>query len=202
MSISGHFVYSSLAISQNPNIEKFLTKFLLKTNPSRILEIGTSHGGLTLMIRDILDSNNLIETEVLTYDVYEQTFLKDLNRNIKIKTESLFCSQYRDFIGESSKVDISKYIQQNGTTIVLCDGGNKISEFRLFAEIIKNNDIIMAHDYAPNSEYFETHMRDKIWSWHEIQDSDIQESCDKTNLFPYMEEEALEVAWVCKQKRQ
>jgi hypothetical protein len=201
MSISGHFIYSSLAISQNPNIEKFLTKLLLKTNPSRILEIGTSHGGLTLMIRDILDNNSLTETEVLTYDVYEQTFLKHLNRNIKIKTESLFCNQYRDFVCESSKVEISKYIQQNGTTIVLCDGGNKISEFRLFAEIIKNNDIIMAHDYAPNSEYFETHMRDKIWSWHEIQDSDIQESCDKANLFPYMEEEALEVAWVCKQKR-
>ena len=55
----------------------------------------------------------------------------------------------------------------------------------------------MAHDYAPNKEYFEEHMRDKIWNWHEIQDSDIQESCKKYHLTPYMQNEFLSVAWAC-----
>lgn len=58
----------------------------------------------------------------------------------------------------------------------------------------------MAHDYAPNTEYFEQYMRNKIWNWHEIQDSDIIDSCEKYGLKPYMREEFLSVAWACFKK--
>jgi len=169
-----------------------------------VLEIGTSHGGLTLMMRDVLDEIGLDNSHITTYDIYEQSFLKPLleSRNVDVKTESMFCDMYRDFKDEAMKRTISEYIQKEGTSIVVCDGGNKASEFRLLAGVIKPNDIIMAHDYAPDSEYFENKMRDKVWNWHEIRDSDISESCERCRLVPYMKERALEVAWACFKKEQ
>jgi len=202
MSISGHFIYKNLAISQHPNVSYIFEKLILDTKPSRILEIGTSHGGLTLMIRDILDYNALVNTHITTYDIYEQSFLKPLviNRNVNVKTETIFCDRYKNFKDDYAKNVVNDYINQSGVSIVICDGGNKSSEFNLFAELIKSNDIIMAHDYAPNLEYFEQHMKNKIWNWHEIQDSDIIDSCQKYGLIPYMREEFLSVAWACFKK--
>lgn len=202
MSVSGHFVYKNLAISQHPDIFTFFKNLITTIKPARILEIGTSHGGLSLMIRDILDDNNLKETHMMTYDIYEQTFLKPLvvDRNTEVKTETLFCDHYKMFKDEETKNAISYYIRQSGTSLVLCDGGNKQSEFNLFSELIKQGDVIMAHDYAPNKEYFEQEMKNKIWNWHEIQDSDIIESCQSNGLKPYMREEFLNVAWACFKK--
>ena len=55
----------------------------------------------------------------------------------------------------------------------------------------------MAHDYAPNAEYFEERMKDKIWNWMEIQDTDIQQSIDKYNIKNYMQEDFRSVACYC-----
>lgn len=202
MSISGHFVYKNLAISQHPNVQSVFEKLILDTKPSRILEIGTSQGGLSLMIRDILDSNGLTDSHMTTYDIYEQSFLKPLviNRNMDVKTETIFCDRYKEFKNNDTKNSMIEYLGQLGVSVVVCDGGNKSSEFNLFAKLIKPNDIIMAHDYAPNKEYFEEYMRDKIWNWHEIQDSDIVDSCQKYNLQPFMKDEFLNVAWACFKK--
>jgi hypothetical protein len=201
MTISGHFIYNNLAISQHQNIIEPFSNMISKIKPERVLEIGTSQGGLTLMIRDILDQYGLYQTDLTTYDVYDPVYLKNSisteNKNITIKVETLFCQKYVFFKNEETKNLLKNYIQEQGTTLILCDGGNKSAEFNLFAELIKKEDIIMAHDYAPNKEYFEQHMRDKIWNWHEIQDSDIQESCQKYQLIPYMQNEFLSVAWGC-----
>ena len=40
----------------------------------------------------------------------------------------------------------------------------------------------MAHDYAPNNEYFINYIKDKIWNWHEIQDSDLVTAMKKNHL--------------------
>jgi hypothetical protein len=191
-----------LAISQNPNVICFLRSLFAEVKPKRVLEIGTSHGGLTLMMRDLLDEMGLDDSRIMTYDIYEQVFLKPLveGRNVDVKTESMFCDEYKRFKDENIKKTIAEYIQKEGASIVVCDGGNKVSEFRLLADAIKPNDIIMAHDYAPDSEYFENKMRDKVWNWHEIRDSDISETCDRCGLAPYMKEDALKVAWACFKK--
>jgi cellulose synthase/poly-beta-1,6-N-acetylglucosamine synthase-like glycosyltransferase len=103
---------------------------------------------------------------------------------------------------ELEKEDVVKeFIQRNGRTIVLCAGGSKKNEFRLLSKFLKLDDIIMAHDYAPNENYFNQHINNKIWNWLEIQDSDINESCEQYNLIPYMEEELRNVVWVCKIKQ-
>jgi hypothetical protein len=196
--MQGHFIYEDLIISQVPNIKLYFEKLFNELKPKQIFEIGTFDGGLTLMIRDILDEINLSSTTIRTYDLNDQKRLKSKNRNIEILTENLFSYSY----SELEKEDVVKeFIQRNGRTIVLCDGGSKKNEFRLLSKFLKEGDIIMAHDYSPNQEYFNQHINNKIWNWLEIQDSDINESCEQYNLSPYMEEELRNVVWVCKIKQ-
>jgi len=196
--MEGHFIYEDLIISQVPNIKSYFEKLFNELKPKQILEIGTFDGGLTLMMRDILDEINLSSTTIRTYDLNDQKRLKSKNRNIEILTENLFSYSY----SELEKEDVVKeFIQRNGRTIVICDGGSKKNEFRLLSKFLKLDDIIMAHDYAPNENYFNQHINNKIWNWLEIQDSDINESCEKYNLIPYMEEELRNVVWVCKIKQ-
>jgi hypothetical protein len=196
--MEGHFIYEDLIISQVPNIKSYFEKLFNELKPKQILEIGTFDGGLTLMMRDILDEINLSSTTIRTYDLNDQKRLKSKNRNIEILTENLFSYSY----SELEKEDVVKeFIQRNGRTIVICDGGSKKNEFRLLSKFLKLDDIIMAHDYAPNENYFNQHINNKIWNWLEIQDSDINESCEQYNLIPYMEEELRNVVWVCKIKQ-
>ena len=196
--MQGHFIYEDLIISQVPNIKVYFEKLFNELKPKQILEIGTFDGGLTLMMRNILDEINLSSTTIRTYDLNDQKRLKSKNRNIEILTENLFSYSY----SELEKEDVVKeFIQRNGRTIVICDGGSKKNEFRLLSKFLKLDDIIMAHDYAPNENYFNQHINNKIWNWLEIQDSDINESCEQYNLIPYMEEELRNVVWVCKIKQ-
>ena len=96
--------------------------------------------------------------------------------------------------------EIITYIQSKGISLVLCDGGDKVKEFKTLSKYLKVDDIIMTHDYAPNKQYFEEYVKDKIWNWHEIQDSDIENSIYDNNLKSYMRDEFLNAAWACFRK--
>jgi hypothetical protein len=170
-------------------------EFIKNIKPKRILEIGTSLGGFTTFLKIACNDLNL-DTNIRSYDIHRQSWADDMiAKGIDIRTENIFSEQFLDI-----KSDVKEYIQQDGTTIILCDGGYKIGEFNILSKFLKTNDIIMAHDYAPNPTYFQEHMKNKIWNWHEIQDSDIIDACEKYNLEPFMEQEFLQAAWVCKKK--
>jgi hypothetical protein len=200
--VNGGFAYKSLFISQHPNVGNIFRSFLNNNHAYRILEIGTMHGGLTLMIKDILDDIGLSSTSIRTYDIENQEFLKPLvvDRNIEVITENLFDHHYRYFKDEQTKNKITQYIQQEGLTIVLCDGGCKKCEYNILAPLLKKGDILMAHDYAPDRNFFEEHMKDKIWNWMEIEDKDIKDISEKYSLAPYNQEEMLSIAWNCRKK--
>jgi cephalosporin hydroxylase len=174
--VNGGFAYGYLFMSQHHDAPKVFREFLSDIKPARILEIGTFHGGLTLCLRDIMDELGLQNNTIRTYDIHEQEFLKPLvvNRNVDVRTKNLFDYDNNVFLNEEAKYEIKSFIQQDGLSLVLCDGGCKKCEYNTMAPLLKAGDIIMAHDYAPNAEYFEEHMRDKIWNWHEIQDSDLR----------------------------
>jgi hypothetical protein len=191
--------YKGLSIEQNPNIIDTFNTLINLYKPSRVLEIGTFHGGLTFIIRDLLDLNNLHDSDLLTYDVNTPNFMIELlgDKKIVTKTKNLFSHTYQDFSSTESRQELFDFINQNGTTIVLCDGGSKKNEFKLISGLLKSGDIIMAHDYSPNNDYFENNVKNKYWNWLEIQDSDIEASCLENNLKPLMSDEFIKVAWVC-----
>lgn len=200
--IEGHFVYRNLAIAQNPDTYYYFKVILDIIKPSQILEIGTFHGGLTLMLYDIITELGLA-TKIKTYDIEEQQFLKPIAlslNNMEVITKNLFNNSYDSFADEFCKKEITDYINQDGTTVVLCDGGCKKCEIDILSSLLKNNDIIMGHDYAPNQEYFDIYMRDKIWNWLELNDSDIQDTCKINNLYPYYQNLMVQIAWCCRKK--
>lgn len=200
--VNGGYPYGHLWMSQNKSAKKVFIDLLNIIRPYRILEIGTFHGGLTLMLRDILDALGLKDSTIKTYDIHEQEFLKPLviNRNVEVITKNLFNEDYSDFNSQKSKNEIKNFVSDNNRTLVLCDGGCKKCEFKLMSPMLKTGDIIMAHDYAPNESYFNDHIKNKIWDWLEIQDSDIQQTVEKYNLQPYYQDLAQKAVWLCKIK--
>ena len=200
--VEGGYAYGYLFMSQNTFVKEMFTVLLGKIQPFRILEIGSFHGGLTLLIRDIMDSLGLHNSSVKTYDINDQEFLKPLvkNRNVDVLTKNLFNNDYSDWADKQCKKEIQDYLKQSGVSLVLCDGGCKKCEFNLIAPLLKTNDIIMAHDYAPNEIYFNQHIKNKIWDWLEIQDQDIEDTIREYSLASYEQELCQKGAWCCRIK--
>jgi len=198
--ITGWFPYKGITTQQHYGVESAFEKLFNQKIPSRILEIGTAFGGLTLMLRNVLDRLTFVNTEIRTYDVEPKHYLQpyiDNGLKIDVRIKNIFNHEYSELI----EVDeIMSFIQSEGITIVLCDGGSKKNEFKILSDLLKSGDIIMAHDYAYDKEYFDTNINGKVWNWLEIQESDIIQSCQKNNLVPYMEDEFRSVVWVCKIK--
>lgn len=169
--------------------------FINKVKPKRILEIGTALGGFTTFMKIVCDNLNL-DTEIRSYDIHRHGWYDDIIKiGVDIRVENIFSENFLDMDDE-----VKNFIKKDGITIVLCDGGWKIGEFNLISNFIKKGDFILAHDYAENKEIFEGKIKNKIWNWHEIQESDIINSCIKNNLISYEKETFENVAWVCKIK--
>ena len=203
--MKGHTTYISkidskfkLTTQQNPYMFDAFKKLLLETKPSRILEIGTAGGGTTLFIREYLDEIGLNNTQIKSFEVKEHKWFEPMRkRGIDIIIENIFSKSYREI---EKPEFVNDFIQSEGTTIVLCDGGSKINEFKTLAEYLKVGDIIMAHDYVDTKENFLNNYKHKIWNWREIGDEHIEETCIKYNLKSFMKDIFDKAVWVCKIK--
>jgi hypothetical protein len=187
---------------QNHGSFEVFYNFIKEIKPKRILEIGTSLGGFTTFLKIVLNELNL-DTDIRSYDVSEYPWYNDIrDKGVDLRVENIFVNELDKTINAFSGMDseVINYIQQEGTTIVLCDGGWKIGEFNLISNYIKSGDFILAHDYAENKEKFELNIKDKIWNWHEIQESDIIGACERNNLKDYQRSIFESVAWICKTK--
>jgi hypothetical protein len=169
--------------------------FISEVKPKRILEIGTALGGFTIFLKTCCNELNL-DTTIRTYDINTYPWYNDIiNMNIDVRIENIFSNDFKDLDSE-----VINYINGEGTTIVLCDGGWKIGEFNLISKFIKPNDYILAHDYAENIEVFNEKINGKIWNWFEISDSDISQSTIDNNLIIYKKDAFENVAWTCRKK--
>ena len=138
-----------------------------------------------------------IPCEVLTYDIHDKSWYKDLiEMGIDVRIKNVFLENYT--VVENEVID---FIKSEGTTVVLCDGGDKIREFNILSNYLKSGDFILAHDYAENSEIFKEQIYLKIWNWHEIKDSDIKDASDRNELEIYNKDEFDSVVWTCRVKK-
>jgi cephalosporin hydroxylase len=187
--------FSGLASQQHHNVYEVFYNFLNDLKPKRILEIGTALGGFTQFLKKVSDEFGL-DIKIITYDIHEMSWYKDMIENgIDVRVENIFDNNY-----QSVNQEIIEFIQNDGITLVLCDGGNKIGEFNILSNYIKQGDYIMAHDYIDTRENFIENFYGKIWNWHEISENDISESCDRNELKSYNKETFDSVVWVCKTK--
>ena len=196
--VTGSFNYKGLPMLQHKNIVDKFKRLIEITKPTRIVEIGTEYGGLTLLLQDIVNELN-IDTKIRTYDIKDSSFLinhPDLTNTIEIVNKDLFA--YNPFrLEEESLIELNDFLTEDGVNIILCDGGSKKDEFNEFSKIIKSGDIVMIHDYIVNSEEFNSNFLNKIWNWHEAKYSDIKTSVIEQGLSPYLEVDFSNVVWGC-----
>ena len=101
------------------------------------------------------------------------------------------------------ETEIGNFIQQDGLTLVLCDGGNKVKEFSTFASYLKKGDIIMVHDYGESIEQYKRDIVDKnIWKmgWKSSDGSEIHQDCIDNNLESFMQDSFLASVWGIRRK--
>ena len=184
------------AAQQSHNVYQIFYDFLSDIKPARILEIGTSLGGFTTFLRICCDTLGLSSTNIRSYDIHEHSWFKDIiEKNIDLRVENIFSEGFK-----SCNQEVVNYVQQDGVTIVLCDGGWKIGEFNLFSKHIKTGDYILAHDYSFSRETYEEKIKNKIWNWCGITEEDISQASIENNLIPYKQEVFDNAVWVCKVK--
>jgi hypothetical protein len=188
--------FMGMAAQQTHNVYEVFYNFLSEQKPARILEIGTALGGFTQFLKWSLNELEL-PTYILSYDVIEYNWYNDIIKTgIDIRVKNVFNSNY-----QTVEQEVIDFINQEGTTLVLCDGGYKVGEFNLLANYLKQGDFIMAHDYGENREIFEEKINRKIWNWFEISNSDIEGACIANNLEIYNKETFENVVWTCRRKK-
>lgn len=197
--VRGHSEYKGFTAQQVDYFYPTLRKFLEEVRPARVLEIGTAGGGFILAVREILNEIGLHDSPVKTFDVVESPYYGKLRSfNIEINIENIFDHAYINLVKPEK---IVPYIQQEGTTVVFCDGGHKIGEFNSIAPHIKKGDYILAHDYIDTWENYQKNYKEKIWDWCEIEEKYISEISVKENLEFYNKDEFDKIVWVCKIKK-
>lgn len=176
---------------QTDGIWKLFEEFLLKEKFERIFEIGTALGGLTQFINDFSKENN-INTEILSIDVkpINQTLIDDGIQNLQMNA-----------LDAKNISILESFLKTDKKLLILCDGNEKPTEFKLYSKYIKVGDFIMAHDYAINYEYFERNIKNKKWDWCQITEGDVIDVCSKFNLIDYTDLDFNEEMWVCKTKK-
>jgi len=180
---------------QSHNAYQVFYDFISEVKPKRILEIGTALGGFTEFLKIISDELNL-NINILSYDITARPWYNQIiEKGIDVRVENIFNQDWSNV-----KQDVIDFVQQDGITIVLCDGGWKIGEFKIFSKLIKDGDYILAHDYSYDKVTYENEIKNKIWNWCEITERDIESSVIENNLKSYQPDKFSKAVWVCKVK--
>lgn len=131
-------------MSQNRYVVPAWSYLLEVVEPKRIIEIGTSVGGMSCLL-----ALAARKTEA-TFDTF------DVGDTVDASTASLLsmlCGEGRGFHRKDVFDDLvfgemTAEIRKEGPSLILCDGGDKIQEFRRFSPFLKPGDVIAAHDFA------------------------------------------------------
>ncbi len=168
----GGCVYLGSIICQNRLAVATWSYAFEKYPPKTIIEIGTGTGSFI----SLLGINaKRIGAVIQTFDKHYVPLVNDL----PITLHHANCFEVED--------EIEDLILNPGRTYLLCDGGDKIKEFNTFAKYLKSEDIIAAHDYVINKEW---------WGWSEIKEQDVANTVAEQNLKSFMYDEFAMAGWI------
>lgn len=190
-----NYKYEHYYCQQHPNFQEPFRQLLATIKPNLIIEIGTGSGAFSIFLNDVMTELNLTYRH-LTYDIRHSTENIYMHNQTAVnKIEERTKDVFED-------VNWLSYIINNKyeTVLVLCDGADKVKEFKTFAPLIKDGDFIMGHDYAITEEYFNNNVYEKIWNWLELPGESIQSDIEENNLQYYMNDEFSNIVWLCMQK--
>jgi hypothetical protein len=159
---------------------------VLQHRPARVIEIGTSNGGLSNLLSsctahygaEFITMDTRVGGDVNEYPLYGNS-----------KFYQWDCFEHID--------EIKSWIQGDGQTFLLCDGGNKPKEFNAFSEFLKVGDVIGAHDWLDEDveDYSPLY-----WGWLETAQKDLNVAIIKHDLVDFEPAWFKWSAWCVKQK--
>lgn len=153
---------------QHQDAFPFFERFLRDNLFDRVIEIGTAAGGFAWWL-----CHNA-KLPLTTYDIKDMPLHASLREaGVNVVHGDVFSDQHRK--------DMQDSLRACGRVLLLCDGGNKVREFNEFAEFLKRDDVIMAHDYSADRESYESRTCAK-WPWWEIRWEDVEQTAASQGL--------------------
>lgn len=128
-----HLIVDGVQTGQSKEVEPPFLRIINKFDT--IIEIGTYTGAFTKW----LSLNMKDGAELYTLDITKQFFKFEQDPNIIFMEMDCFSDEGKEFIVDK--------ITNGGKVLLLCDGGEKNREFNLFSKYLKDDDVIMLHDY-------------------------------------------------------
>jgi cephalosporin hydroxylase len=183
--------YNNIKMQQSENTLFVFHDFLIQNKFDIIIEIGTSYGAFTRFLKDTSPTS-----DVYSYDIMDKKPKTLDTSGINFMIKNIFdesCTEVIDFTALS-------LLNSNSRKLVLCDAWNKVNHFKCVAKYLKQNDMIMVHDYAETSEYFRNYIMGRVWDWCEVTESDISDVSQQYNLNHYNQDEFKNIVWLCKIK--
>lgn len=181
--ITGESHYQGVKMQQQPEALAEIEKILRSERPSRVIELGTGHGGFALFLRDVCAS---IGCEFSTHDVRAPAD--------EVRQHLPFVEL--DFHRAEGVARLVPQIGSPGKTILIVDGGDKPLEFNTYAEHLKLGDLLLAHDYCRDREHFARDFLGKLWNWCEITWADVAVTCQRLGLSRCYEGSLSEFVWL------
>lgn len=199
--------YGSFA-QQTPQAFIAINNLLNAFDFSTIIEVGSHSFGLSTFLALYCCNSKMLQQspedhglnfknylhhknpkDFITYDI-------DIKDSNALKIIEALSGKFRQRDIFKDEENLKKDIKRKGKTLVLCDGGNKIKEFKYIAPFLKTGDILMAHDYMENEDV-KLKCLNKEWGSCEIMDKDVKEELELYNLIPIYKEIFDSVFWLC-----
>lgn len=177
--------YKNILSAQLPSTLTFLQKIISENNFETIIEIGANRGGLTLWLND----NKKINSKIYSFEI---------DASIPLFEKSILDGEL--IIGDIFNENCSKFVidllKENKQCLILCDGGDKIKEFNFFANFLKQNDVIMLHDYCDDINEYKLIQQETGWETPPESNLDsISEIIKLNNLEKYNYSQGKQSLW-------
>lgn len=120
-----------------PHIHRIVNTF----NPELIIELGTSWGGVTLILHEC----NL-NAELHSYDIEcpRKPNKNMFNKNVHFHLKDIITDQLEE---------LTMLCKAKERKVLYCDNGNKIKEIQMYAPFLNSGDLLGVHDWGKEIEY-------------------------------------------------
>jgi len=138
--------------SQNFAALKLLEHYIAYEHPQYVVEIGSQKGGLSVYLGTVACA-----TQQFLFHTFEinksQAWNDRTNEGIghwfeTMESISPYCKSHEVDIFSKATYDYINQFASKYKTLIICDGGDKRREVKLYSGLLKTNDIIMAHDFG------------------------------------------------------
>lgn len=210
---ASHWSFFGSWMQQTPQAVLSLNRLLNARNFDTIIELGTHDGGLSTLFalycygsihkayashlnEPSLYKNNHHNKHPKKFYTYDWV-CRDVPRTDFLKSLGTTFEQL-DFLENQTNIDkIGQVIRNGGSTLLLCDGGNKVRELELFSPFLKTGDIVMAHDWAHDEQAKADKITRGIWTGFETEWATIKDICEKNGIKQILQQEFDDVVWFC-----